>query len=465
LNFRESRKSLPNELVLNPGILSKAMINYGDVMSVIHEKISNNETLKIAVIGGSISCGQSGAFESGYVHPDKPKGIKGAWPQVLQTMFDEDRGGASIMVENLCAGGVGSDYWIDRITAASQANSSKNDRSIQQILRLRTTDILILELAVNDWPLCHPEACYDSPNYELFAFDAQRKAELLVAVIRALFPNIQIMFLGISSVLMSVWNGTIPRRFDGVHAQLEVTKAHGIPHLSVIDGLGPFRSNVSKDWYLHTYRSDEHAHITGFGHEIAAFLMHQFLISHYWSQHQSMFPNEPQTKHSLTWTSQEELDKFTPSHPVRINLLCRSWMDKKMCQQHVMNVSGWAVLEDVKGRPGFISTELLSSFTVLFSREVVEKHAQVGELTVSHLNSYKDMGCFKVLLQDHDMKHLNETIVDTLWTLEESVYESSTILFHKLTSALNVTITNVDCPHSSGLRQLNKIKLQSVTMR
>jgi hypothetical protein len=461
LSISDTHELLPDELVLNPSVLSKAIVNYGDVMIVINDKVLHNKTLKIAAIGGSITCGQSGGN-----HSDKPTGLKGAWPRLLQNLFDRDLGASRVLVENLCLGGVGSEFWIDRISAAHHANgtSSVGDRYIMDILKLRTTDILVLELAVNDWPLCSPETFLESPNYEMFAFGVQHKAELLISVIRAVFPHIQIIFLGISSVMEYLWNGSFPRRYDGVHAQLEVTRAHGIPHLSVMDGFGPFRSNASKVWYLTVYRSDSHAHVTGFGHEIAASLMHQFLVSHYWSEHLRVFTSEPVTNHSLIWTSQTEVDKYILSHPLHIDLVCRSWLAKRRCQEHVVDVTGWAILEDVKARPGFIATTVASSFSVLFSPEEVEKHALVGEFAVSHLNSYKDMGCFKILLQDQAMKLLNTTIVDTLWTLEESVYESSTLFFDKHTTSLNVTITIVACP-SSARKRMNKVKLQSVTIR
>jgi hypothetical protein len=113
----------------------------------------------------------------------------------------------------------------------------------------RESDLVIVDTAANDVQGVH--------DYKTI----QRNTEILIKMLSELCVNI--MYVGVTTrgscpekeegrryyAHCSVWKGEWPRMSDAIHIHLPVTRHHGIPYISAVDGLGEL--NVALHATLH----------------------------------------------------------------------------------------------------------------------------------------------------------------------------------------------------------------------
>ena len=90
------------------------------------------------------------------------------------------------------------------------------------------------------------------------------------------------------------------------------------------------------------------------------------------------------------FASQAALDAFRNSNPFHLHVY------KDEDKAYRAAVHGWAAMEDVQGKPGFIATAVGANVTWVLPGDLVTKRARFGILHVVHLKSYLHMGVMLV---------------------------------------------------------------------
>lgn len=447
--------------VISPAVMTQAIVNFGQLsIGNIASKLLNRNCLRIVVLGGSVTCGVS----LNKTHPDRPNGKTDAWPAHLQAYLNSAMpcildGVSSHIVQNLAMSGKSTDHWVD---ATSLALREKDELGIA----LRSADIVIVETAVNDVN----ELVKNTKKFVKIAPDLRIKqyTELLVNILLK-YPNKPSMiWLGSSS--RGVWNGSMPRTTDAVHSHLSVTQYYSIPHISAVDGTGPFTTRDMIDWFNNVFRADHCCHVTKSGHQIIAHLAANLILGHYLSVQQPLFPGRltpSYTKRAPLFVSQSDINVYLLSNPMHIVTVQNA--DKV----HRLTVSpGWRAMEDVRGKPGFISNHTGDVVVFFLSPKEVVKHAVVGMLHVALLKSYEHMGTMSVEVfradavsdkcsDDGKKESLGSQVIDSLWAKHVSEEEVVEVKFDAARGKAKQSclLIQVKIIASVPSRPENKIKL------
>eukprot|EP00199_Chlamydomonas_sp_CCMP681_P000700 CAMPEP_0119105920 /NCGR_PEP_ID=MMETSP1180-20130426/3752_1 /TAXON_ID=3052 ORGANISM="Chlamydomonas cf sp, Strain CCMP681" /NCGR_SAMPLE_ID=MMETSP1180 /ASSEMBLY_ACC=CAM_ASM_000741 /LENGTH=480 /DNA_ID=CAMNT_0007091101 /DNA_START=685 /DNA_END=2127 /DNA_ORIENTATION=+ len=446
--------------VISPAFMTKAIVNFGQLsIGNMQSKLLNRSCLRIVVLGDSVTCGRS----LNKTHPDRPDGKIDAWPGHLQTYLNSDMpcilDGVSSehVVQNLAVSGKSTDHWVD---ATSVALRKKDEMGIA----LRSADIVIVETAVNDVN----ELVRNTKDFEKIAPDLRIKqyTELLVNILLK-YPNKPSMiWLGTSS--RGVWNGSRPRTTDAVAAHLPVTQYYSIPHISAVDGMGPLTTQDMIDWFKNVFRVDHCCHVTKCGHQIIAHLVTNLILGHYLSAQQPLFPGQitpSYKKRAPLFVSQSEINVYLLSNPLHIVTMNNA--DKG----HRLTASpGWRAMEDVRGKPGFISNHTGDVVVFFLSPKEVVKHVVVGMLHVALLKSYEHMGTMSVEIfradetngrcSDDDKKEsLGSQVIDCLWAKQVSEEEVVEVKFALVKAKQSCLLIRVEIIASVPSRPENKVKL------
>ncbi|PNH10075.1 hypothetical protein TSOC_003240 [Tetrabaena socialis] len=192
----------------------------------------------------------------------------------------------------------------------------------------------------------------------------------------------------------SVWDGQHGERLsDAVHAQLPIARHHGVPFVSILDGIGPFSSPDSVTWLTEKFYCDQCCHPTPLGHKLSALAIMQFLkvqhahtlLGQPWragSQSPLYCPREPKLADS------RDISLYVDSHPLHIYTTTQSEVDQRtLCKEMCVN---WSVFEDVRGKPGLISNITGAQCCLVVHPDEVKRHLVVGELHVLGLKSYSN---------------------------------------------------------------------------
>lgn len=362
------------------------------------------------------------------------------------------------VVNNHCVAAVGTDFWVDEITQAIHSKKSKLHTN------LMLADIVVVETAVNDVADLRTDAHlhHSDPEMQIVTF-----TELLVNVLLSMQNRPSIIFLGASSRV--VGHG-LRLQGDSVHAHLRVTKYYDIPHVSAIDGIGPFESEDMQRWFYKVFRVDNCCHITVTGHKIVSQMMLKFLLWHSWSAKVPMIHGIDQIYQvpKPKYVQQSEIDMYVLSNPLHVSTTKSADIPHRLG-----NSAGWNAMEDVPGKPGLIANKTGEFMMYFFLKSEVEEHAKVGTIHISLLMSYANMGTIEVTLFRTNEENgvcvgdpsspgylsLGSKTIDCLW--EKIVSETQIIdinfspgLVHQ--SCLLMKIATVS---SIPIRESNKVKI------
>jgi len=445
---------------LDTSVMSKSIQNFGELSENTAIKLSSRKCLRFVVLGGSVSCG----YSTNKTDPGRPSGKQDSWPAFLQSYLDADLpcvddGSASThLVDNLAVYAKSSSHWLD-VVSVGLRNRNELGKAIS------SADIVVVETAVND--------IFDlgvgTNEGRIFDTDLRirRYTELLYFILLS-YPNQpSLIWLGASTRTQKKepWNGTIPRLTDAVHAHLAVTKPHRIPHVSAVDGLGPFQTSETKQWFNFKFRSD-FVHLTVTGHQIVAHLMLHVIMEHF---RVACRPHKVRLTRKKTpiFVSQSEIDSYLLSNPYHIVTVQNA--DKV----HRLTASpGWRAMEDVRGKPGFISNNTGDIVVFFLSHKEVDKHCLVGMLHIASLKSYEHMGTMSVEIFRADeangrcmntatKERLGSQVIDSLWEHHVSEEEVAEVRFDAARAQAHGSclLIRVEIIDSVPSRLENKIKL------
>ena len=242
-------------------------------------QLQRGETLHVAVLGGSISCGSLVPISSAGPRLTRPPpdatsgsfrggGREHSWPTLLGTVLaDEMRGTRDVVVHNLCERAVGSDHWVAKLAAAGASLlTRRNQSSAEQ--GLAAAHVVLVEAAAND-----VEA------YSVMKGSADATAgytEILARQLLALPRQPYVAWV------TAGWAGFAYGRVESAEAQqLHITKAYGLAHVSVPAGLAPSFASPSEPRAIRFARSiyfQDCCHPGRLGHKlVAAFVAYMLL--------------------------------------------------------------------------------------------------------------------------------------------------------------------------------------------
>ena len=445
-----------NIFLLNPSIYLRSFVNFGDSSGFASalEKVQGTQCLRITALGGSVTCGKSLS-----PHDDAPRGVQDAWPAVLASLLNDHypchgSGVAEHKVSNLCQGGRSSDVWVDLLLASDP----------QLRVRLAESDLVIVETAVNDIE----ELLSRIPAAGSSVPPIRHKTEILLHQLLRAAPHAAIMWLGTSHRGLA-WSGDHNHsRGDAVQEHLVVTKHYNIPHVSAVDGLGPFVTQKQQDWFHNVFRTDGCCHLTRAGQRIVSHLVLKFVHLHLLTL-MSSHASAAWEKQSYTVARPLYLDAEDISLYSESNTLNAKFTDESDLSTCVAN-QGWAIVEDKQGKPGLIAHNVTDRVSFMFSADDVKQNVIHGEMHIQLLKSYEHMGITAVTLSTvgtdgtscntgAGSRPIAETVIDCLWESRTSVTSVEQLRFDASLLQGSCLTVQFLVSEASPLRLENKVKL------
>lgn len=134
--------------------------------------------------------------------------------------------------------------------------------------------------------------------------------------------------------------------------------------------------------------------------------------------------------------------------------------------RYIIASSGFAVEEDVKGKPGLLAHAVENSVTIGFAAEEVAAHAKLGWVHLSILRSYAQMGTLRLEVRRSDTDALlSSTLLDGLWEKHVSEVEVEALQFDSAAALAGGGLKGVCAvAQSSPARSQNKVKLIAVSL-
>lgn len=429
---------------------AKAILNFETLKipdnggSKAANKLQKDACLNVLTFGGSVTCGMS--LERRH---DAPNGVNDAYGARLRELLNAELpcvGGSGHQVNVQCQGGVTTQFWIERFSV---------DKSL-----IEWADVVFAETSVNDVEeLVRGGGSALHAKFNDSGGKVKAHTEILINLILS-HPNPPyIVYLGVSSRVM--WTGGA-RTTDGdsVWDQLAVTKAYGITHVSIIDGIGPFDNDEKKSWFLNVYLTDSCCHVTRYGH----LLISQFALDVILRNYLTLKTVSSTKSDKLPlFVSQSMLKMYRSGRPVYIDAV----HDTIRCNTTLLTdgTPAWRAYEDVPRKPGLISTEVGSRVVFVFNAKELP-HPQ-GSVHVQILKSYAHSGSAKIDVftgcLDVGDAPITSTVVDCEWgvRVSEIVTEEMTFVPPSLPTCIRVSVTVVE---SNPRRESKKVKIVGITV-
>ncbi|GLI61829.1 hypothetical protein VaNZ11_004270 [Volvox africanus] len=382
--------------------LTKSIIHHGDtaMFGRLHEKLHGKHCIRVMFIGGSVTHGH------GLPNGSMPYPV--LFKKELSSAFP-CKGRHNITVAS--KGAIATDFWIDYLVGR------------QEVL-LADFDLVVVDTAMNDVHelVMHAGRGAADPN----AF-IRTQTEILMSMIlqeshrvndlndptpssaaactkesnyTRIWTGVAAIWLGTSTRRTSVWRGPLPRTTDAVHVQLPVAMTHGVPYISIIDGLGPFSSTSSQQWLKNNWYVEpvKDVHPGRWGHQALAKALVHFLTEQHlyltqlpWQQdiYSPVYCPRPPT-----FIDPNTLDMYLDMSPLHIPTVYLQATKPRMSR-----CGDWTIKSDVLGKPGLISLKVGARCAIFaFPAEVVRHPVEVGEVHVLMLKSYEHMGWLRVIV-------------------------------------------------------------------
>lgn len=211
------------------------------------------------------------------------------------------------------------------------------------------------------------------------------------------WTGVAALWLGTTTRRSEIWSGPVPRSTDAVHAQLTVALRHGVPYISVIDGLGPFATSASQRWLAKNWYTEpkKDIHPGPWGHRALAKALVHFLTQQQLRQAQLPW-KDPQPAlycpRPPAYINASLLDMYLDNNPLHVSTVYAPAAAPRM-----VHCDGWLVTADVPGKPGLLANTVGTRCTLLAFAEEMQRHpVLVGEVHVLLLKSYEHMGRLRV---------------------------------------------------------------------
>ena len=398
---------------LSSAFFARSVLNFGALSNATSEKLSSSSCLRLLAIGGSITCGAMLCNVGDRQRQSQPC-PEAAWPQTLARMLNQALPcqGGSHSVRNSCTPAVASDHWVDQLASGALASLAGGVPSGR--VSLADFDIALVETAVNDGEdLAQSDRLPSSAGLGAAA-RARVYTELLVRLLQR-SPGLSVVYVA-ASTRGPAWAGDYPRTTDAAHAQLDVTRLYDVPHASLVDGLGPLRSEAAQRWFSDQLRVDP-LHPGPLGHAVIAAMLTQLLLLHAVAAQRPFLPGlatpfGAAMPEAPLFAAQSVLNMYLTSRPLHI-AAAREGGDP-----HALTSVGFSRREDVAGKPGLIAEAVGAVVVFALSPAEVAGHVRAGALHVSLLKSYARMGSALVEVREGQGEAgglLGSTVFDCAW--------------------------------------------------
>ena len=383
------------------------------------------------------------------------------WPQ----LFIEDLNralpcsGGQHTMQNLAESGASSAWWVDTILGSRAAYYDY--------------DAVLVETALNDVE----ELAREGRNTK--AKDAYLKSERVVGKYTEILINMllnlpkrpAVFYFGASTRLRYNFTVEFGRTADSVHVHVPVTRRYGVPHVSVIDGIGPFLNSVPDKIQWLKGQLDWCCHGTILMHKIGARMLMDLLMSQYWSWQVAPGVMPAYTPRSPLFSTQSELQMYCNATPFPLATIREADVPFRL-----VNLShGFVSMEDVPNKPGLISNVTGSTVVYQLKPQQISNNLKMGVLHVEHLRSYKHMGSFVMEVRSVNSTNgecgdvLTSTLlatktIDSAWKELVSEVQVDEVRFDVGGMTDRCLILNVTIVPSSPPREENKVKLVGVVL-
>jgi len=389
-----------------------------------HEKLRIGKCVRIVALGGSITLGKT------------LKSHEQPWTYWLELKLNADFPCAAgrHVVNNRGTRAKGSNFWVSRLT----------DLSFAQFLD--GADLIIVESAANDAHelLLKNTASAWAPSV-LPGTAMERYTELLVRGLHHGYPTTGLLWL------TAGWRAYGPEapppyHLDAEDAQGAVLKYYGIAHVSLLAALQPFGSKAVRQWEEDVLFNDHSCHLSQLGHKMVA-----QILSHFAMNEVRHIDNAPDTVRRSgsdaaafdgvgdavpLWVSKDDLVKILAPPVLSISFqtsaaapqrggtegvrsaLAYSWLTGQLAG----HLQGWALREDVPGKPGLVYDGLERAGSNVLRFEFATNRSTIL-VTLGTLDSFEHMGMFKATLRQGSTP-LASALVDCLWNDTTSVDSS-----------------------------------------
>lgn len=251
--------------------------------SAVVARIRRGKCLRIAALGGSITCGVNlcGHRDGGHApgacghdedvrkneRLDGAHGKKDAWPVWLERFLNHRMpcAGGTHTVVNLAVSGKGTNFWTDKLEMFKP--------------QLAGVDMIILDAASNDVSELIGDTKATSHEWEsglLPASMIQRYTELFIRKVTAEFPEVALVWATVG------WRGMGPRSKAPYHHDADsehddVLRYYDRDHISLLAALRPFHTKAMRSWEADTLFVDGF-HLSLLGHKMVAQLVGNWLV-------------------------------------------------------------------------------------------------------------------------------------------------------------------------------------------
>lgn len=446
------------QTVLPPGhtwaeFYSRGLLGLGNITSSLARKFQAHQPLVITAMGGSITCGATLNDRRGGRYATQLNNL-------LEEKYQNNFGsGSNVNKINVhCGSGETTESWVDLLLRNS------NNPSHPLIVDLLMSDIVILDTAVND--IEEVNTGWRDQNHFM------KQLELLIVNLLA-YPRLNIVVAG-TCTREGPWDGRVETRHgDSLLSYITLCKKYGIAVISVVDGLGDLATNIdTRAWWLDKFTSsiDLHTHPTKLGHTLIAHLLLELIMIQSKSNYQYLRLSDNGENAPLYWDSYEILNANIMVRPVTIDLLHY----RAMLKNAFVRLSGdWGIYEDIKGRPGFISTSIGSSSS-FYLPAAMTKNLTQWIVHIDALKSYEHMSCLVVRYRVGEIGQVHSVIFNMKWEArvsEHSILEldlnrtGSSVGSHSLSILLEIVNSYCnDTSNNNTNREINKIKAFAITI-
>jgi len=396
------------ECAVSPAFLARSALSVG---SLHLPRLRAGRCLRVAVLGGSVACGQGSGGPSTAWPARLEEALNALHPCSADVAAGDDQ--ARHSVANLCVKAVASDFWADRV-AGWRANASAPGGAAE----LHAAHLVLLELAVND-------LANERGDLSAFAAPASRAAlppgldaaaeavlahtELLLLLLRALPQAPAVAYVGASSRGGRAdercgWRGD-PRRCTAIALHARVARAYGLPAWSVTDAVGLLGSNASRAWYWDSFRQSDCCHPTPFGQALVArMVLHGIVTASSSDGLDAVLGDWPPAAPvdgvaaadvapvapEPLFVSAALVEQYRTAWPLHISASLDS-RDARFRRPPTPAAVGWSAAREA-GKPGVVADTVGAALTYNISRDDVATHCRAGALNVHVLKSYEHMG-------------------------------------------------------------------------
>jgi len=356
----------------------KSFLNIGTIFQ-------HNKSFTMVVLGGSVSCAKR--RPNSRWRPDSTdEYLPNGWPTKLEEMLRKKYISSNIMMKNLCMGGVGSNFRVNKMLEW-RADPSHI---------IFNADLVFVETAVNDVGI-------ETDRYGLEGDSIKQETEMLIRLLMLLPKKPYLIWVGASSRINSP--------SESIKSQLNVTVPYLIPHIDMLHSFIPLQTPLQLYWYNNIFKVDL-AHLTKTGHKILSFYLFTFmnqlirervLIK---DQYSNLKLCETSKDSSRIESCQFNLHNTSLNPPLFISENASLSFESNRPynidfrnpynMSHILESRGFNQSVDHADKLGYIGYNIGDYFVIHFTPEEVRTYFQIGHIIIEFIKSYENIGTMSV---------------------------------------------------------------------